>query len=174
MIVTAYRGVEYQEAIRAVERQQYLRDERRCFTDGIMAKAVFGSGVYLVSNRQVAAEYAFCHAESSWDQAAILEQQLELRRPKVLDETYGENELRDEAIFWKYTKDEMDTVAAILQPQDWVRWTGEQIREYLIERGYDSILFQVRPDLQYYVSYEPANQIRQIRLVSTFALPGSD
>lgn len=168
IIVTAYRGVEYQEALHAIERQQYLRDERRCFADGIQAKAVFGSGVYLVSNQQVAAEYAYCHAESSWDRASILEQRLVLQRPKVLDVRYGENELRDEAIYWKYTKEEMDTVASILQPQDWVRWTGEQIREYLIERGYDSILFHLRSDLLYYVSYEPANQISDIRLLHTF------
>lgn len=71
-----YRGVEYREAERVVKLQRYERHERRQFVNGAIAKAVFGSGVYLVSNMKVAAQYAICHAETTWDQAAILRQEL--------------------------------------------------------------------------------------------------
>lgn len=171
MIITAYRGIEYQEAVEVVERQQYKRDERRSFVGGLGAKAVFGSGVYLVSNPQVAADYAFCHAEISWGQAAILEQQLHFSRPRVLHSAFGENELRDEAIHWKYSREEMVTVASILRQKDWLRWSGEQIREYLLERGFDGIVYHIQQDLTYYVSYEPAKQLQDIRLVSSFCVP---
>jgi len=81
-----YRGVEYEEALRVVRSQRYERDERRHFVNGAIAKAVFGPGVYLVSNPEVAAQYAICHAETMWDKAAILRQEVEVFGLFCLDE----------------------------------------------------------------------------------------
>ncbi|MED4572542.1 hypothetical protein P9302_24180, partial [Brevibacillus agri] len=102
---TVYRGVEYQEALRVVRAQRYERAERRQFTNGASAKAVFGSGVYLVSNPVVAAQYAICHAETIGDKAAVLQQQVALPGLFCLDERFGENELRSEALRHRHGAD---------------------------------------------------------------------
>ncbi|UFJ42306.1 hypothetical protein LOK74_07400 [Brevibacillus humidisoli] len=173
MQVVAYRGVEYQEALAVIDRQRYTREERRSFPSGVQAKAVFGSGVYLVSDPQVAAEYAFCHAEAAWDKAAVLKQWIHLNHPMYLHEQYDENELRKEALYWKYTCQEMETVRAIMEPDDWLKWTGEQIREYLLERGFDGIAYRVHDSFTYYVCYHQDQQIYDISLLALFDVPCS-
>jgi hypothetical protein len=163
-----YRGVEYQEALRVVENQRYDRHERRHFADGVSAKAVFGAGVYLVSSLQVAAQYAICHAVTTWDRAAILSQQMELDGLYRLDRIFGENELRDEALRWRYTDRELKRFASVMSHQEWLEWTGEEIRCFLLDRGYAGISYQINADLTYYVSYHPQHQLSKIELVTVF------
>lgn len=164
MAVIAYRGVEYEEALHVIARQRYVREERRIFMGGIRAKAVFGKGVYLVSNPRVAAEYAFCHAEAAWDKGAILQQTLHTEGMIFLDPSYGENELRDEALQWRYTESELLRLSSIMEWAQWQEWTGERIREFLQDRGYQGIVYPISDQLTYYVSYQPESQIESISL----------
>ncbi|MDQ0338221.1 hypothetical protein J2S00_001005 [Caldalkalibacillus uzonensis] len=163
-----YRGVDLEEAYKVIREQSYDQRERRVFQDGVHAKAVFGNGVYLVSNILVAAEYAFCHAETSRSKGAILKQKLRLRNPIVLDETFGERELRQEALKWKYPDGEIE----VLYPQgsslQLVEWTGNIIREYLLSKGYDGIVYHLNDDLTYYVAYDCKNQIYDVELEFVF------
>ncbi|MFY0544263.1 hypothetical protein [Brevibacillus sp. H7] len=163
-----YRGVEYQEALRVVETQRYHRHERRHFADGVSAKAVFGPGVYLVSNLQVAAHYAICHAEKTWDRAAILAQEIKLDGLYRLDKRYGENELRDEALRWRHTGKELRRISEEMGHQDWLEWTGDEIRTFILERGLSGILYEISEELIYYVCYRPNEQISRIELVTVF------
>ncbi|MFM1650999.1 hypothetical protein ACI7RC_02730 [Brevibacillus sp. B_LB10_24] len=169
-MLTAYRGVEYTEAAVVVERQSYLRGERRDFCSGVAAKAVFGPGVYLVSSPEVAAQYAYCHAEVSADQAAVLCQSIRFTRPMYLDGAYGENELRREALFSKHSPKVVESLSASMGETDWLHWTGEQIRSFLMERGYDGIVYRLSNELTYYVCYDPDRQITGISLSLVFAL----
>lgn len=164
MAVIVYRGVDYAEALRVIARQSYEREERRTFLAGIKAKAVFGQGVYLVSNPQVAAEYAYCHAVSVWDKGAVLQQRLDTAQMLRLTPSYGENELRQEALQWKYVDGEWQRIYARMTLSEWQEWTGERIREYLQERGYQGIVYPMAEDLTYYVSYQPQKQIEDIAM----------
>ncbi|WP_261798102.1 hypothetical protein [Brevibacillus massiliensis] len=170
MMLTAYRGVEYTEAAVVVERQSYLRGERRDFCSGVAAKAVFGSGVYLVSSPEVAAQYAYCHAEVSADQAAVLCQSIRFTRPMYLNEAYGENELRREALVSTFSPKQVESFSGSMSETDWLVWTGEQIRKFLVERGYDGILYRLSDELTYYVCYDPDRQITDISLSLVFTL----
>ena len=163
---TVYRGVEYQEALRVVRAQSYERAERRQFTNGASAKAVFGSGVYLVSNPVVAAQYAICHAETIGDKAAVLQQQVALPGLFCLDERFGENELRSEALRHRHGADELARRAAGLAHEEWLEWTGDEVRVYLLACGYRGIRYWISPELTYYVCYEPDAQIEDISLLS--------
>jgi hypothetical protein len=165
-----YRGVEYGEALRVLETQRYRRAERRTFANGASATAVFGSGVYLVDNPYVAAQYAICHAETTWDRAAVLKQELEVDGLFRLDQHFGENELRDEALRWRHTGRELKRLAAVMEQQQWREWKGEEIRAYLLDKGFAGIRYRMREDLTYYVSYVPEKHISQIRLFAVFAV----
>ncbi|EMT53979.1 MULTISPECIES: hypothetical protein [Brevibacillus] len=163
-----YRGVEYREAERVVKLQRYERHERRQFVNGAIAKAVFGSGVYLVSNMKVAAQYAICHAETTWDQAAILRQELRTAGLFSLHEQYGENQLRLDALQSRHSEDVLNRLSAEMDDQEWLDWTGEQIRLYLIEQGYNGICYRISDELTYYICYSPDEQISNISLFSVF------
>ncbi|RNB53675.1 hypothetical protein EDM57_19000 [Brevibacillus gelatini] len=163
---TVYRGVEYEEALRVVKAQRYERAERRQFTNGASAKAVFGAGVYLVSNPLVAAQYAICHAETIGDKAAVLKQQLALPGLFCLDERYGENELRNEALQHRHGAEELERRAAGLSYEEWLEWTGDEVRAYVLACGYRGIRYRISPELTYYVCYEPDSQIEDITLLS--------
>jgi hypothetical protein len=163
-----YRGVEYEEALRVLDTQKYRRGERRTFANGASAKAVFGSGVYLVSDPHVAAQYAICHAETTWDRAAVLKQELEVDGLFLLDQHFGENELRDTALRWRHTDRELKRLSAVMGQGEWLEWSGEEIRAYLMDAGFRGICFRIREDLTYYVSYVPDEQIANISLVTVF------
>ncbi|WP_289138790.1 hypothetical protein [uncultured Brevibacillus sp.] len=161
-----YRGVEYGEAVRVVQTQRYEREERRLFQNGARAKAVFGSGVYLVSNPEIAAQYAICHAETMWDKAAVLRQEILLPGLFCLDERYGENELRTDALRSRHTEQELRDRSQSMDSQKWLEWTGDEVRLYLIACGYQGIRYRISPDLTYYICYEPDVQISQISILS--------
>lgn len=161
-----YRGVEFEEAVRVVQAQRYEREERRHFINGASAKAVFGSGVYLVSNPEVAAEYAICHAETMWDKAAVLRQELALPGLFCLDERYGENELRTDALRTRNSAEELEHRSRLMDYQAWLEWTGDEVRMYLIACGYRGIRYRISPELTYYICYEPDSQIRNISILS--------
>ncbi|WP_134683856.1 hypothetical protein [Brevibacillus migulae] len=168
MAVIVYRGVKYEEALQVIARQSYEQQERRTFLQGIRAKAVFGQGVYLVSNPQVAAEYAYCHAEAGWDKGAILRQTLDTQEMMFLTSAYGENELRQEALLWEYTDSELLRIHSIMTSHEWQAWTGERIRAYLQDRDYHGIVYPLSEELTYYVSYQPEMQIADISLYGYF------
>jgi len=162
-----YRGVEYEEARYAVEMQRYKRAERRHFPGGASAKAVFGTGVYLVSNPKVAAEYAICHAETTWDKAAVLQQELVVSGLYELNREYGENELRQAALFARHSESELLQLQKEMSHQEWLEWTGEEVRSFLLDAGYSGIAYIISPELTYYICYEPDSCISAI---SFFAL----
>ncbi|QRG65311.1 hypothetical protein [Brevibacillus choshinensis] len=165
-----YRGVEYGEAWRVVRSQRYERDERRRFINGASAKAVFGTGVYLVSNPEVAAQYAICHAETVWDKAAILRQEVDVTGLFCLDERYGENELRTDALRNKHSAESLEYRSHSMGHQEWLEWTGEEVRTYLLAEGYKGLQYRISPELTYYVCYQPEVQIYEISIVSVLDL----
>jgi len=162
-----YRGVEYEEARYAVEMQRYKRAERRHFPGGASAKAVFGTGVYLVSNPKVAAEYAICHAEATWDKAAVLQQELIVSELYELNREYGENELRQAALLARHSEQELLHLQKQMNHQEWLEWTGEEVRAFLLDSGYAGIQYVISPELTYYICYLPDSCISSI---SYFAL----
>lgn len=163
---TVYRGVEYGEGMRVVKAQRYEREERRHFTNGASAKAVFGSGVYLVSNPEIAAQYAICHAETNGEKAVVLSQQLHLQGLACLDERYGENELRMDALRATFSEDELDKRQSVMGYEEWLEWTGDAVRTYLLSCGYRGIRYRISPELTYYICYQPDTQIEEIAIVS--------
>ena len=165
-----YRGVEYREAKLVLAAQRYRRDERRFFRNGARAKAVFGSGVYLVSNPKVAAEYAICHAETTWDKAAVLRQELSIADYFLLNRQYGENQLREDALLSRHEMDALRRKQAASTYEQWLEWTGEEVRSYLLESGYAGICYPLSPELTYYVSYRPDEQISSITLAAVLDL----
>lgn len=165
-----YRGVEYEEAMQVLAAQRYKRAERRMFRNGAQAKAVFGSGVYLVSNPKVAAEYAICHAETMWDKAAVLQQELLTAGFFVLNRHYGENELRQDALLARHDKRELRIRQATSTYEQWLEWTGEEVRSYLLQSGYSGICYHMSPELTYFVCYRPDEQISAISLVAVLDL----
>ncbi|WJQ79170.1 hypothetical protein [Brevibacillus brevis] len=161
-----YRGVEYGEGLRVVKAQKYERAERRHFTNGASAKAVFGAGVYLVSNPEIAAQYAICHAETNGEKAVVLSQQLHLQGLVCLDERYGENELRLDALRAAFSEEELEQRQNGMGYEEWLQWTGDKVRAYLIACGYRGIRYRISPELTYYICYEPDVQIEEIAILS--------
>ncbi|GAB7388725.1 hypothetical protein BSNK01_25630 [Bacillaceae bacterium] len=162
MIRTVYRGIGLREAMNVVSNQRYERDERRIFRNGVAAKAVFGPGIYLVSDVEMAAAYAYCHAEAENDLAAVLCQQLALLNPFLLNEHYGEKRLRQDALAWKYPNGDYPEIAGDADLLQVLRWSGEIIREYILHLQCDGIMYHVHSGLVYYVSYVPDRQISDI------------
>lgn len=165
-----YRGVEYKEALRVVRSGRYEREERRHFVNGASAKAVFGSGVYLVSNPEVAAQYAICHAETVWDKAAILRQEVDVTGLLRLDERYGENELRTDVLRSKYSMETLEHRSQSMGYREWLEWTGDEVRSYLLAEGYRGLQYRISPELTYYVCYQPDKQIHEISILSVVDL----
>lgn len=163
-----FRGVEYGEAMLVIDAQRYSREERRHFINGARAKAVFGSGVYLVSNPQVAAHYAICHAETTWDKACVLQQNLVVSRLFALDRQYGENELRKDALAARHTAEELLALQQKMTYEQWLEWTGGEVRAYLLEKGYQGIQYELSPELTYFVCYESEDCISDIALYAIF------
>ncbi len=168
MIGTVFRGIGLREAMAVVGKQKYERGERRNFLNGMAAKAAFGPGVYLVQNVEAAAHYALCHAESEEDGAAVLCQQLHLANPLILDHEYGETHLRQDALEWKYSAEEVSQLVSGVSLLELVERTGNVIREYALDRQYDGIAYYVGDDVIYYIAYFPDKQIQHIQIDFTF------
>lgn len=161
---TVYRGIAFNEALHVVNKQRYEREERRYFLDGVVAKAVFGEGIYLVHDTEMAAQYAFCHAETENDFAAVISQQLTLDNPMILHRDYNEADLRKDALEWKYPDGNLPDDMWHTEPMLRVEKTGAIMREYLLQMKYDGIKYHVNNEFIYYISYFPCTQISDIRI----------
>lgn len=163
-----YRGIDYAEACKVVNQQKYQSEERKHFLHGLSAKAVFGSGLYLVSDLLVAVEYAFCHAEASNQKAAVLRQQLHMDNPIQLSGPEGEGLLREKALNWKHP--EGYSFEVIPPVQEYISWSGRIIKEYLLSNGYDGIQYCLHEHFTYFVSYYPEQHVTDIRVELVFDL----
>jgi hypothetical protein len=162
--VVAYRGICLSEAMEVVGKQYYAGAEERKFLNKIEIKAVFGCGVYLVSNYTVAAEYAYCHAEANSDKGSVIRQTVHFRNPMRLDGCFGEKELRSLALAWKYPNGTIEKEVLEQEGIELSRWAGNIIREYLITLGYDGVVYHISDELTYYIAYNPGEQISQVEL----------
>jgi hypothetical protein len=166
----AYRGICLSEAMKVIEMQKYSNAEERKFRNDIETKAVFGPGVYLVSNYTVAAEYAYCHAEANEDKGCVISQILHLHNPMWLDGQFGEKELRGLALAWKYPDGAVDKEVLESEGAETSRWAGRVIRDYMFTLGYDGIVYEIEDDLTYYVAYQQDKQISCIQLDFVYEL----
>jgi hypothetical protein len=172
MMRTAYRGVSFHEAQEVVRNQRYDRSESRDFLNGVAARSSFGQGLYLVNDQELAAKYAFCHAEVENDeQAVILKQKIHLIHPFILNYKYTETRLRSEALNWKLdqnlslTKESTDTIEHGIETS---RKIGQVIQEYLSYHSYDGIIYHLNDELIYYVLYDQATQVENIEIDFVF------
>ncbi|MFT8321753.1 MAG: hypothetical protein ABF649_12675 [Bacillus sp. (in: firmicutes)] len=161
-----YRGIGFEEGKEVIHKQKYDRDEMRVFQKGIAAKSVFGSGIYLVSDIELAIQYAFCHAEAEKKDglAAILKQQLTIENPFILNYRYTEKKLRKDALDWKYQNTTMSNLRSNQNSLQLKEKMKDIIKEYLLFHDYDSIVYYVDDKLVYYVSYYPELQISNIKM----------
>lgn len=163
-----YRGIDYAEACKVVNQQRYQSEERKQFLHGLSAQAVFGSGLYLVSDLLVAVEYAFCHAEASNQKAAVLRQQLHMDNPIQLSGREGEGLLREKALNWKYPRGYSIRINTTIQ--EYISWSGCIIKEYLLSNGYDGIQYDLPEHFTYFVSYYPEQHVTNIKVELIFDL----
>lgn len=169
---TAYRGVSFHEAQEVIRNQRYDRTESRDFLNGVAARSSFGQGLYLVNDQELAAKYAFCHAEVENDeQAVILKQKIHLAQPFILNYKYSETRLRKEALNWKLNQtlslpeESADTIESSIETS---RKIGQVIQEYLSHHSYDGIIYHLNDELIYYVLYDQANQVESIEIDFVF------
>jgi len=169
---TAYRGVSFHEAQEVVRNQRYDRTESRDFLNGVAARSSFGQGLYLVNDQELAAKYAFCHAEVENDeQAVILKQKIHLTHPFILNYKYSETRLRKEALNWKLnqnpdlTREASETIEPSVETS---RKIGLVIQDYLLYHSYDGIIYHLNDELIYYVLYDPAKQVEMIEVDFVF------
>jgi hypothetical protein len=169
---TAYRGVSFNEAQAVVRTQKYERTESRDFLNGVAARSSFGPGIYLVNDQELAAQYAFCHAEVEKDeQAVILKQKIQLNKPFILNYKYSETRLRKEALNWKYAQDNFpyneanETIAGTLENSQKI---GQIIQDYLLHHSYDGIIYHLNDEIIYYVLYDQDHQIENIEIEFVF------
>jgi hypothetical protein len=162
--VVAYRGICLSEAMEVIRNQRYFAAEERKFCNNIEIKAVFGPGVYLVSDYMVAAEYAYCHAEANGDKGSVVRQLLCLQNPLWLDGHFGEKEVRTLALAWKYPDGTPDEEILTQDSTELNRRTGNVIREYVMELGHDGIVYKIDDNLTYYIAYCPDEQISAVQL----------
>jgi hypothetical protein len=169
---TAYRGVSYHEAQEVVRNQRYDRTESRDFLNGVAARSSFGQGLYLVNDQELAAKYAFCHAEVENDeQAVILKQKIHLTNPFILNYKYSETRLRKEALNWKLNQNLSipEESADIIEPSiETSRKIGQVIQEYLSHHSYDGIIYHLNDELIYYVLYDQTKQVENIEIDFVF------
>lgn len=170
MGVKVYRGIDFTEACEVLKHQCYHSEERKKFVSGLAANAVFGSGLYLVSDLLVAVEYAFCHAETSNRKAAVLRQDLTMKNPILLEGREGEGLLRTKALDWWYPEGCPFMHNSDETIQEYILWSGNLIREYLLAQGHDGIEYTLQDHFTYYVSYHPFEQVSNIELELAFDL----
>ncbi|MGE5702109.1 MAG: hypothetical protein ACM32O_06245 [Clostridia bacterium] len=164
MMSTVYRGITLTEALQVVRTQKYEREERRYFLDGVVAKAVFGQGIYLVHDSEMAAQYAFCHAESEHDLAAVLRQELTFSNPMILHAGYSERDLRRDALAWKFKDGHLPPDLLDHDTLHRIEKIGSVMKQYLLEHQFDGITYHVNDDLIYSISYFPESQIQSIQI----------
>lgn len=160
---TAYRGISFNEAQIVVANQRYERDESREFLNGVSARSSFGPGIYLVNDEELAAKYAFCHAEVEKDaQAVILKQSIQLKNPFILNYNYTEIRLRKEALYWKFAHHKIPEGKVSGNSFEVSKKLGQVIMDYLLQHSYDGIIYHINDEIIYYVLYDQENQIENI------------
>ncbi|KAB2338022.1 hypothetical protein F7731_00100 [Cytobacillus depressus] len=170
----AYRGVSFSEAKMVVDRQKYERNELRAFQNGIAARSSFGDGVYLINDKELAAQYAFCHAEvEDKELAAVLSQKICFKNPFILNYQFTEPRLRKEALRWKYKGKDFPNKEELNNPKELYEQIGNDIKEYLLYHLYDGIIYHVDEEIIYYVLYDQENQIKDIDMELIFNIKGS-
>lgn len=165
---TVYRGISYKEAEEVVKNQKYNRSELRDFQNGVAAKSLFGPGIYLINDGEMAAHYAFCHAEVEEEElAVVLKQTVHFQHPFLVNYTYSERRLKKDALSWKFAD---MTFPDIHSPDslETLKWVGAIIKEYLLAHGHDGIIYHVDDEIIYYVSYHHQQQIKNIKFDFVF------
>lgn len=169
---TAYRGVSFNEAKAVVQNQRYYRTESRDFLNGVSARSSFGQGIYLVNDQELAARYAFCHAEVENDeQAVILKQKIHLNNPFILNYKYSESRLRKEALNWKYAQNDFsynETNDTLENSAEVSKKIGQVIMEYLLHNSFDGIIYHINDEIIYYVLYDQTYQVEDIEIEFVF------
>ncbi|MGG3571589.1 hypothetical protein ABES25_21035 [Bacillus gobiensis] len=160
---TSYRGISLREAKHVIRHQKYVRSESRVFRNGITAKPVYGQGVYMVNDIELAAQYAFCHAEAELQPGVVLKQEVVFENPLILNRNYGEKQLKLDAWTWKTSLFE-----SMSHPSS--ERIGDYIKEYLLLKGYDGVISHLGDELIHYVSYFPEKQIGKISWHLSFSI----
>ncbi|MCM3760110.1 hypothetical protein M3212_04815 [Alkalihalobacillus oceani] len=159
---TVYRGISFKEAEEVVKNQKYNRSELRDFQNGVAAKSLFGPGIYLINDVELAAHYAFCHAEVEEEElAVVLKQTVQFHNPFIVNYTYSERQLKKDALSWKFT-DDFPELHSGPDSLETLKWVGTIIKEYLLNHGYDGITYHIDDEIIYYVSYHHEQQITGI------------
>ncbi|WP_340084351.1 hypothetical protein MHB50_17605 [Siminovitchia sp. FSL H7-0308] len=165
---TVYRGISYNEAQTVIANQFYERNERRDFQNGIKARSTFGQGIYLISDIELAAQYAFCHAEVEGEKAAVLKQDLSLANPYILNYRSTEEQLRIKALSWKFGGTSDPGTHLGLNNVEEKQGIGSLIKEFLLDHGFDGIVYHIDEEIIYYISYFQKRQIKNINLDFVF------
>ncbi len=166
---TAYRGISFNEAQTVVANQRYERNESREFLNGVSARSSFGPGIYLVNDQELAAKYAFCHAEvENAARAAILKQKIQLKNPFILNYNYSETRLRKEALNWKFAQNEIPEEEVSENADEISKKVGQVIMEYLLYHSHDGIIYHINDEIIYYVLYDQENQVENIEFQFVF------
>ncbi|MFC0271829.1 hypothetical protein ACFFIX_10220 [Metabacillus herbersteinensis] len=166
---TAYRGVSFNEAQAVVRNQRYGRTESRDFLNGVAARSLFGQGIYLVNDQELAAQYAFCHAEVENDErAVILKQKIQLNNPFILNYKYNETRLRKEALNWKYSDSYNEINETMENSSEISKKIGQVIMEYLLHHSFDGIIYHLNDEIIYYVLYDQSHQVENIEIEFVF------
>ncbi|SFE81617.1 hypothetical protein [Alteribacillus iranensis] len=169
----AYRGISFNEGQSVIADQRYKRDEPRDFQNGIKARSVFGSGIYLINDIELVSYYAFCHAELENDPLAmVLRQELQFKNPFILNYNFTEERLRRKALNWKYGKEARRFIGLDDDQNsiEKIKKMGDVIKEYLIQAHYDGIIYHINDEIIYYVSYFQDEQIQNIECDFFFKL----
>jgi len=165
----AYRGISFNEAQTVILSQRYDRKESRNFRNGVAARSLFGPGVYLINDLELAAQYAFCHAEvENEEQAVILKQKINLKHPFILNYKYSERRLRKDALNWKYANEDSLYNKIAQNSLDTCRQIGQDVMEYLLHHSYDSIIYHINDEIIYYVLYDQERQLEDIEIELVF------
>ncbi|MEK4030601.1 MULTISPECIES: hypothetical protein [Bacillaceae] len=159
----AYRGVSYGEAKRVILNQKYERGEWRAFNNGVAARSLFGQGIYLINDLGLAAQYAFCHAEVEGDETAVvLNQKIFFQNPFILNYQFSEARLRKEALRWKYAGKHFPDHQEFRSSLELSRQIGNSVKDYLLSRSNDGIIYHIDDEIIYYVLYNQERQIKDI------------
>ncbi|OCA87218.1 hypothetical protein [Pseudobacillus wudalianchiensis] len=171
---TAYRGVSYGEAQRVVLNQKYERNELREFNNRVAARSLFGQGIYLINDPALAAQYAFCHAEVEGDESAVvLSQKICFQNPFILNYQFSEARLRKEALRWKYAGKHFPDPTDDQSPLELFKQIGNTIKEFLLSRSNDGIIYHIDDEIIYYVLYDQEKQIKDIKVELVFKIQDS-
>ncbi len=164
-----YRGISFGEAKEVVDKQRYERNESRDFQNGVAARSLFGPGIYLINDVELAAQYGFCHAEVEKDEkAVVLNQQVHFKNPFIVNYNYSEKMLKKDALSWKYANMNFPEISENADSLETLKWIGSIIKEYLLHHAYDGIIYHVDDEIIYYVCYFPDEQITDIKIDFSF------